>query len=558
MRKLLSSILTVAVLLGTSGCQAQDETKPWITVSFSGYDELLTDLGMIGELGGNANFRQQLDMMSMMLPRGEGAEGPLAVDPQQPWGAVLMGDDQTSISYAFLPISDINPLVQLAEAQSQKKIKATGGVYEFPSGPKTVYATQKGEWIFVADSVKQLDDVTTDPIPLLGDLPKRYNLAVRASIKNLPQAFREQLLAQLRAGAEVGLQQMPGENDDQYAMRLNIAKQGIEQLTALVNEMDELLLGWNVDAKTKTTYLDLELTAQPGTKLASQFAEIKPGVTDFAGLLLPDAAVTVSSVGTMSDAQVTQALGGLGALRKSAVTGLDNQGLTEDEVKLASRLLNNMIDVMEKTIEARKTDLAASLVLTPAAVTFIGGVAIADGAKLDETVGQLIEEVKKSEEAAQALKLSDETVEGIHLSVISMPTPDPQLMPLVGDTLEMVVGITDDKLLLAFGRDAVKTLKKSIGQINSDAKEVPPLQITVAVAPLAKFIAEVGDDPQTKATASMLAGMLAQAGDQGHVTLTAQPISQGVRVRLELEEGLLKTIGAMTQMMGAMAPGGGF
>lgn len=557
MRKLLSSLLAVAMLLGTTGCQAQDETKPWITVSFAGYDKLLTDLGMIGELGGNTNFRQQLEMMSMMLPRGEGAEGPLAIDPQQPWGAVLMGSDQASTSYAFLPISDIKPLVQLAEAQSRKKIKATDGVYEFPSGPKTVYAVEKGDWIFVADSVKQLDDVVADPVPLLGDLPTRYDLAIRVSIKNLPQAYREQLLAQLRAGTEVGLQQMPNEDDEQYAMRSSMAKQGIEQLTALVNEMDELLLGWNVDAETKTTYLDLELTAQSGTKLASQFAEIKPGVTNFAGLLLPDATVTVSSVGMMSDAQVTQTLAGLETLRKSAVTGLDNQGLTEDEVKLASRLLNNMIDVMEKTIEARKTDLAASLVLEPAAVTFVGGVGIADGAKLDETVGQLIEEIKKSEGTAQALKLSDETVEGIHLRVISMPTPDPQMMPLVGDTLEVVVGIADDKLLLAFGRDAVETLKKAIGQLNSDGKETPPLQITVAVAPLAKFIAEVGDDPQTKATASMLAGMLAQVGDQGHVTLTAQPISQGVRVRLELEEGLLKAIGAMSQMMGAMGPGAG-
>ena len=545
------------MMLGGVGCHAQDAPKPWITVSFAGYDKLIADLSMIGELGGNANFRQQLEMMSMMLPRSEGAKGPLALDPERPWGAVLMGDDETSTSYAFLPISDIKPIVQLAQAQSQQEIKAVDGVYEFPSGPKTVYAVQKGAWTFVADSPKKLDDVATDPVPLLGDLPERYVLAIRASIKSLPQEYRDQMLAQLRAGVEVGLQQMPDEDDEQYALRQSMAKQGVQQMTDLVNEMDELLLGWNVDAETKTTYLDLELTAQTGTKLAEQFAEIKPGKTNFAGLLVPGAAVTVSSVGMMGEAQVTQALDGLESLRKSAVKGLDNQGLTEEEVKLASRLFNNVIDVMQKTIEARKTDMAASLVLDPAAVTFVGGVAIADGAKLDETLQQMIDELKKNEEAAQVLKLSDETVEGIHLHAISMPTPDPQLMPLVGDTLEVVVGIADDKLLLAVGRDAVKTLKTAIGQLNSVGKEVPPLQIMVAVAPLATFIAEVGDDPQTKATASMLAGMLAQAGDKDHVTITAQPISQGVRVRLELEEGLLKTIGSMSQMMGAMGPGGG-
>jgi hypothetical protein len=99
-------------------------------------------------------------------------------------------------------------------------------------------------------------------------------------------------------------------------------------------------------------------------------------------------------------------------------------------------------------------------------------------------------------------------------------------------------------------------LKKTIGQLKTTAgKEVPPLRISVAATSVAKFISEIDGDAQVKATASMVAGMLAKAGQQDHVTVTAQPIAQGVRVRLELEEGLLKAIGSLTQMMGGMAPG---
>ena len=58
-----------------------------------------------------------------------------------------------------------------------------------------------------------------------------------------------------------------------------------------------------------------------------------------------------------------------------------------------------------------------------------------------------------------------------------------------------------------------------------------------------------------KTYASMLAGMLAKAGSKDHVTVTAQPIAQGVRLRLELEEGLLKALGSMSQMMGGTPPG---
>ena len=76
------------------------------------------------------------------------------------------------------------------------------------------------------------------------------------------------------------------------------------------------------------------------------------------------------------------------------------------------------------------------------------------------------------------------------------------------------------------------------------------MQIRLAVAPIAKFVAEVGDDPQVKSDAAMLAAIVAKAGSKDHVTVTAQPIAQGVRVRLEVEEGLLKAIGSMSRMMG--------
>jgi hypothetical protein len=550
-------LLTVTLLFGAVGyCHAQSASKPWIAVSFAGYDKLVADVAMIGQLGGNANLGKQLEMMALMLPQGEGSKGPLALDTKQPWGAVLVGDVNSPTYYAFIPVSDMKPIVELAKAQLGKEVKSENGVYQFPANGKTVYAVQKGKWAFLADSSDHLNNVVTDPAPLLGDLPTRYDLAIRTSIKSLPAEFRNQLLAQLRAGAEVGMNNLSSAGDEDAAIRTNVAKQSVEQLTTLVNDMDEVLIGWNIDAKSKTTYLDVELTAQTGTKLASQFAEIKPGKTNFAGMLLPNAAVTASSIGATSDAQLAQAKSNLAGLRKTAIKGLESQGLSEEEVKLATTLLADVMDVLEKTLEMKKTDMAMSVVLQPDALTVVGGATIAEGAKLDKTLQQLVAEVKKNEEAANLVKISDETVDGIHLQKVSMPTPDQQLAPLVGDTLEMVVGVADDKVLVAVGRDAAKTLKKTIGQLKTTAgKEVPPLRISVAATSVAKFISEIDGDAQVKATASMVAGMLAKAGQQDHVTVTAQPIAQGVRVRLELEEGLLKAIGSLTQMMGGMAPG---
>ena len=54
MRRVLPWLLAFAVLLGLSNfCWAQKESKPFLTVSFSGYDELMKDVELIGKL---ANF----------------------------------------------------------------------------------------------------------------------------------------------------------------------------------------------------------------------------------------------------------------------------------------------------------------------------------------------------------------------------------------------------------------------------------------------------------------------------------------------------------------------
>ncbi len=557
MKKMFLSSLALTVLLGLASlCHAADSAaKPLVTVSFAGYDKLVADIGAIGKMGGNPNLGKQLEMMALMLPQGEGSKGPLSLDTKQPWGAVVFGGSETQY-YAFLPANDIKPMMELAKAQSGHDIKSEKGIYEIPIGEKTMFATQKGDWAYIADSKETLGKIDKDPAALLGDLPKKYNLAIRASVKNMPKEYRDQLLAQLRAGMESGMQQATGEDAEAFAVRLNVAKQGVQQLTTMMNDLDDVLIGWNIDAKSKSTYLDLEFTAQSGSKLAAQFAEVKLGKTQFAGLQLPNAAVTFSATGVITDEKVAQAKANLTSVRKTIAKELQNQGLGEEDLKLAKQLLGDVISVLEKTIESKKTDAGASLILDPAAVTLVAGATIVDGDKLEKVYKKVAEEVKKS---GDVVKLTDETYQGVKLHIVSIPTPDQKLAPMVGDTLDVVVGIAGDKAYLAAGRDAVKTLKKALKPAKSAAadKEVPPLQVTLALKPIAKFLSEVGEDEQVKTSAEMLAGLLEKVKDKDRITITSSPVKNGVRVRLEIEEGILKVIGSLSQTLGGVPSGNG-
>ena len=192
------------------------------------------------------------------------------------------------------------------------------------------------------------------------------------------------------------------------------------------------------------------------------------------------------------------------------MTNLADQGLSGEDLKLATQLTGDIFDVLEKTVDAKKKDGGMSILLDPAAVTVVAGVAVVDGPKLEKVLKQLADELGKSEpEKAKWLKLNADSHEGVRFHTLSIPMSADELAslaplkPFVGDTLEVVLGIADDKLMVAAGRDAAKTLKKAIDQSKAAAgKEVPPLQISLAVTAIAKFAAAVGDNEMAKAQAA--------------------------------------------------------
>ena len=201
MRKFLLSILATTVLLGATGLCSADELKPVVTVSFAGYDRLFADLDTIGRLAGSPDLGKGIDMMfKLMATQGKGLPG---LDTKLPWGAVLQTDGKVVIPVVgFVPATDLKALMEVAmgNPQAAQNIKLNGDVYEIHGGTSTYYVKQVGKWAAVAEKTDNLVSVPADPVTLLGELPKRYCLATRVSVQNLPKETREQMLAFLLRG----------------------------------------------------------------------------------------------------------------------------------------------------------------------------------------------------------------------------------------------------------------------------------------------------------------------------------------------------------------------
>lgn len=555
MKKYLLTMLVVAMLLGLANpLAAQNEMKPVLTISFSGYDELMSSIAMFGRLGGNPDLDKGMDFMLQMATQGRGLTG---VDKSQPWGGAFMADEQDQLKfYCFVPVTELKQVVETGQAiQAIRDVELDGDVYKIQAGEQTLYARQIGKWAFICQDKETLSQVIDDPLKLLGEMPKNYALAFRASAKNAPQSLRDQLLAQIRAGFELGMARTPGETDEQYEFRTTAAKQSLEQLTTLFKETDEVMLGLKVDQSRNACYLDFELIALEGTKLAEQMSLMKPGKSKFGGFYLTEAAMTAGSIGAMADSDVAQAKSGLAALRQSMVAWLGEQDISEQDFKAVSTLLDSVVECLNKTVETKKTDSGMSLLLDPKAVTLIAGLSIAGGDDLEKAVVDFIAELEKSDpESAKLFKLNAETYQEIRLHQFSMPSPDPKLEAMFGERFEAVLGITDDRLYFAAGRDAVKSLKEAMDRSKSlEDKEVPPTRVSLSAAPIAKFFAEVAPSHEVQTIAGMLSTVLEEANGKDHLLLTATPIERGFRLRLELEEGLLKALSALGSQLGGMA-----
>ncbi|MBN2475157.1 MAG: hypothetical protein JXB62_11150 [Pirellulales bacterium] len=555
-RTLVSVLAVVGLLVAPSVCPAQATAlKPVVTVSFSGYDALFEDIGFVGQLGDNPALAQGLEGMLGMFTGGKGVAG---LDKAKPWGLVVQTDGMQFPAVVFVPVSDMKQLLEVVAPFAGEPADAGGGVLklESPGGNgKPVFVKEQGGWAFLADKAESLASVPADPLQLLGGLQQKYDVAVRASIQAVPAPLRDQIAAQVKAGAEMANMRQPGESDDQYAIRTGMTRQALDQFVDTVNDLDELLVGLAVDGSAGTVYLDVQITAVAGTKTAAQFAEMAETTTDFAGFDLPGAALTGNWAGVLSDTDVAQAKTAIAGIRTSALKELADQELSAAERQMAEQAINDLLDVADKTIDGKKADGGVVLILKPGATTLVAGGILAEGSKLEKTVKQLASlAVEEAPELGDALKLDAETHQGVRFHTFSMPTPEPDLAKVIGDQFNLVLGVTDTSVYLAVGADAAATLKQVIDKSASEAgKQIPPMRLSIAAGPIAQFVAAVAEGSD-KEIPTMIAGILSQVGDKDHVTLTTTGIPNGASTRLELEEGLLKAIGQAIQKA---AMGGG-
>jgi hypothetical protein len=569
------SALAIATLLGMPRihpAQAEESagagTKPVLAVSISGFDAVKKDLGTIGTACG---VPQLPDMLLSQLPPP--VSGLLEhIDKAKPWGVVVQTDGQQFPVYGFVPVTDLAQLLRaVSELPDAPPIPEpdADGIYEFP-GPEgqAGFLQQKGSWAILSNSREGLAAAPADPSPLLGGMPKSYAVALRVTVKNIPRQLRDQALMPLQMGMAMGLQQMPGESDEEYAVRKQMTERSLKEFSKLINETDTVQIGLAVEPQSKAVRLDVELTALPGTDTAADLTLLSESKSNLVGFFRPDAALTMLLAQRMAESDIAELEGMIDTYGPKALNELEKEDLSDEEKALAKQVLTDLIDVARKTAEGGRVDVGLALIADSDSLNLVAGGGLAETDKLEKLVKQLVGSFKgEIPQLAEILTLDAEQHQGVRFHTLSIPADklsdfDLEELPpsIVGEALVVVLGFGPDNIYLAVGPKAIQTLKQAIDQSKAaPGQSVAPFRISLSAKAIGRLV-EGWASQEELGPGALFLGMLKQIGEDDHITVAVHPIPNGMRVRWELEEGILQLIGfglqgAMAQMgPGAPAP----
>ncbi|MEC7565559.1 MAG: hypothetical protein VX738_07735 [Planctomycetota bacterium] len=540
MKTLKQTWMMAAVIVGLVipqlQLQAQTATKPMAVVAINNYNDLSKDLSYLLELVGPPGTAQILEQ--------QGAGFAQMLDTSKPIGVIVESDGILGAKLlGFIPTNDVDQILQLLAGFGFLSQPTSDGLIEVDAAGVPIYIKKGTGWAFISNMKETLATTPADPVASLGGLDKQYDVAIKGNIDAIPEVFKQLMMSQIQVGLQQSLQQpLPGETEDAFEARRAVAMQSIEDMQKMVNELESMTVGFNIDQTRQSVYVDFGITAKEGTDTAKQF-DYSGTTTDLAGFISEDAAIQLNVASTFDTSQAEQASISLEALRAQAIEQIRNdQAVPSEELRaLAIKAISTFFDVGNATLKTGKIDMAGNVEMSSSNFTVVAGAFVPQAEQLDEIVREFVKIASEQDPSfpeveIDALKFGDAS---FHLMKIPVPEFEEEARAIFGDTIEITIGMGADRLYLGAGTGNLDRIKAAIEKSAANkGKEVPAALLVGSVSKVLMFGAEQTQDlvlQQAAAAAASVAGK-----DKARAEVT--PIKGGARYRLELEAGVLKAL----------------
>lgn len=528
-RSWIAAVGLVLLSLPFAVAQAQEAAvnKPVAVVSVAPVSKVIRDVQFLATAADQADLGRMVAIMSAPFTQG--------VDKTKPIGAVVMTNGQDFQPVGFIPVTDFDSLMLLVKEQYGPPQDVGDGV-KLLGTPLPLFVKEVQGWAILSGDKENLGVLPADPSTLLGELPNQYDLAITVLPGNVPELYREILVEQMRAGVELTLEREPEETAEEFAARKEMLAKQIEEVKRVFDETEEITVAWNVDTEGGTTYLDMLINPVADSKMAQQLEMNRNQTSDFTGFHKKGAAVSMQVTSKSDPAEIEPQIPQLQAIRDQAIVEATKEAEDEEAKEAITTAIELAFDTLIETARTGRFDMGGHLDLADEKMTLLLGAFVADGNRVEDGFKKLAEIARENPDFP-GVNWNAETHQGIRFHTMSIPTDkaDAKAKKVLGEKLDVVLGVSEQGAYLAIGDQASSKLKAAIDQSAASAGQpVNSSKIVFSVKTILQYIDFVDPQPALKSAIAAL------TPETDKISIVSEVIEKGARVRIQLQDDVIK------------------
>ncbi|NLE36713.1 MAG: hypothetical protein GX621_01665 [Pirellulaceae bacterium] len=555
---LLAIFALPASVVSAVAAQEPESAGPIAVVSLAAYDQWHENVAMIGELSGSPDLAQGLEAMLKIATANRGAAG---LDKTRPWMAALIPVGPMFTAYACLPVDDLDALIDVVRPLTAD-ISTDRGTHKITlSSGQTIYVARRGDWAVVALDPTTVGRVPADPLALVGELPKKFDVAVRLHVARVPETLRAFVLAQVEGVVAEQAVRRPEDDDATYAGRRTGGRLALGMLKTALTELDEVTVGFALDRSARRLTAEVLLVPKDGTPAARRWNEYADRAPDesIAPRLRDAATIAFGSWSCVLSQPARDALGAwVETMRAESLRDFERLASSE-RVEFEKQVTLSLFEVARNLPAAERLEGNFGFVPRDGLPAMIAAVRLPREGPWTKDAERLALILGRYPGVNTDMQTAEDCHGKVRLYRISAPIAKDAnrretLVRQYGKEVELVLGIGEEHLYFATTRDGFDVLARALAASNAGgATPVPrPLECSLA---LAKVFRMTDDMLEGAGGVEMAldAEILEQSPGKDHIRLMIEPAERGIRVSLELEEGVLRLIGPAMGTLGGRA-----
>jgi hypothetical protein len=517
--------IATATWLSPVIAQAQEAPQPAVIISIA---EIQKQLGMIEYVLNAAGFPEfKFIAQSTIKQYTKG------VDPKKPAGVMLYFNEDKEVPdfLAYVPVVNLDDLLDTIAGFVEVDDEGENVIISMDNGMEMV-VKKVGDVAFMSTDEKMFDNIPDAPESMLEDLPTKYNLAAKIYGQRIPEALREQWLETIRDGYESQMEMM-GED----SIQADLQEMNWKQIETAFSDMDCITVGMIADKEAKHLAFDMEVLARSGSELAKKMGQsMLKEESRFKGFLMDGSAMSAHASAAMAKEDMEQSKKLLNKLPEMMKEQLEDEDLSDEDVKTLESLASDFAKIVSDTLDGGKFDGGALLMMEDQDINFASGFLLANPKDLEAMVKKYVPILERKAGSGMQVELNSGNHKDVTFHRITIDVPDEEAVKVLGEQVQVIVGIGKDTSYLGFGNNPQDLIKKAMDGSGPSGKQ-PAFQMNFQVGQFLKMAEKANDDPVVKKMAKKL---LTDGNDR--VRVVSEYMENGYRARFEVQDGILSLI----------------